>query len=64
MQSLRQRMLEDMRIRNLSKTTQKRYLDRVTVFANHWQKQNGWRPEQWSFCRLTIFMSSLLYLKY
>lgn len=38
MNTLRQRMLEDMRIRNLSKTTQKRYLDRVTVFANHFNK--------------------------
>jgi len=38
MTKLRQRMLEDMRIRNLSKTTQKRYLDRVTVFANHFNK--------------------------
>jgi hypothetical protein len=31
-------MLEDMRIHNLSKTTQKRYLDRVAVFANHFNK--------------------------
>ncbi|MBW2006002.1 MAG: site-specific integrase [Deltaproteobacteria bacterium] len=38
MNTLRQRMLEDMRIRNLSETTQKRYLDRVTVFANHFNK--------------------------
>lgn len=38
MKTLRQRMLEDMRIRNLSKTTQKRYLDRVAVFANHFNK--------------------------
>lgn len=38
MKTLRQRMLEDMGIRNLSKTTQKRYLDRVAVFANHFNK--------------------------
>ena len=38
MNTLRQRMLEDMRIRNLSKTTQKRYLDRVAAFANHFNK--------------------------
>lgn len=38
MNTLRQRMLEDMCIRNLSKTTQKRYLDRVTVFANYFNK--------------------------
>ena len=29
-----------------------------------WQKQNGLRPEQKSFCRLTIFMSSSLFLKH
>jgi len=38
MKTLRQRMYEDMRIRNLSATTRKRYLDRVTVFANHFNK--------------------------
>lgn len=38
MTTLRQRMLEDMRIRNLSATTRKRYLDRVAVFANHFNK--------------------------
>lgn len=31
-------MLEDMRIRNLSATTRKRYLDRVAAFANHFNK--------------------------
>lgn len=31
-------MLEDMRIRNLSTTTRKRYLDRVVGFANHFNK--------------------------
>ena len=38
MRALSQRMLEDMRIRNLSNTTQKRYLDKVTVFANYFNK--------------------------
>ena len=38
MNTLRQRMLEDMRVRNLSATTRKRYLDRVAVFANHFNK--------------------------
>jgi integrase/recombinase XerD len=38
MTSLRQRMLEDMRIRNLSPTTRKRYVDRVAAFANHFNK--------------------------
>lgn len=34
MTNLRQRMYGDMQIRNLSKTTQKRYIDRVAAFAN------------------------------
>ena len=38
MKKLRQRMLEDMEIRNLSATTKKRYVDRVAVFANHFNK--------------------------
>jgi len=38
MNTLRQRMLEDMRVRNLSATTRKRYLDTVAVFANHFNK--------------------------
>jgi len=42
MSNLRQRMLEDMRIRNLSGNTQKRYLDRVAAFANYFGKS----PEQ------------------
>lgn len=35
---LRKRMLDDMRIRNLSPNTQKRYLDRVAAFAGHFGK--------------------------
>ena len=38
MTKLRQRMLEDMQIRNLSPHTQKRYLDRVAAFAKHFGK--------------------------
>jgi integrase/recombinase XerD len=38
MTSLRQRMIEDMKIRNLSPNTQKRYVDRVTAFAKHFGK--------------------------
>lgn len=38
MTPLRQRMLEDMRIRNLSAHTQKRYVDRVAAFAKHFGK--------------------------
>ena len=42
MTRLRRRMLEDMRIRNLSENTQKRYLNRVAAFAKHFGKS----PEQ------------------
>lgn len=38
MTKLRQRMWEDMRMRNLSLTTQKKYLDQVASFANHFHK--------------------------
>ena len=38
MTKLRQRMEEDMRIRNLAQTTKKRYLSRVTVFANYFNR--------------------------
>ena len=38
MAPLRQRMLEDMRIRNLSVNTQKRYVDRIAAFAKHFGK--------------------------
>ncbi len=55
MKALRQRMLEDMRIRNLSKTTQKRYLDRIAVFANFFNKS----PALLGFEDIRVF---LLYL--
>lgn len=42
MTQLRQRMLEDMQIRNLSKVTQKRYLARVAAFAKYFKRS----PEQ------------------
>ena len=38
MTPLRQRMLQDMQIRNLSPNTQKRYIDRVADFAKHFGK--------------------------
>ena len=38
MSKLRRRMEEDMRIRNLSPTTRKRYLDRVAAFAAYFNK--------------------------
>jgi len=41
MTKLRRRMLEDMRIRNLSENTQKRYVDRVAAFGRHF----GTSPE-------------------
>lgn len=42
MEALLQRMREDMRIRNLSANTQKRYRDRIVAFAKHF----GRSPEQ------------------
>lgn len=42
MTKLRQRMLEDMQIRNFSANTQKRYVDRVAAFAKYFGKS----PEQ------------------
>lgn len=38
MTHLRQRMIEDMQIRNLSLNTQKRYLDHVAAFAKYFKK--------------------------
>jgi integrase/recombinase XerD len=38
MTSLRQRMTEDMQIRNLALNTQMSYLQQVSLFARHFQK--------------------------
>jgi integrase/recombinase XerD len=38
MTSLRQRMIEDMQIRNLSKSTQGSYVRQVSLFARHFKK--------------------------
>jgi integrase/recombinase XerD len=38
MTPLRQRMLEDMQIRNFSENTQKSYLMQVSLFARHFRK--------------------------
>ncbi len=38
MTTLRQRMIEDMKVRNLSPRTQKTYLERVAQFAKHFSK--------------------------
>ena len=35
---LRQRMIEDMKVRNYSPKTQRIYLEQVTKFANHFSK--------------------------
>ncbi len=41
MTSLRQRMLEDMKVRNLAPNTQDSYIQRVSMFARHF----GGSPE-------------------
>ena len=47
MSVLRQRMLEDLRIRNYSLETQKAYIDRVAKFAQHFGKSpDQLGPEQ------------------
>jgi integrase/recombinase XerD len=47
MTSLRQRMIEDMQIRNLSVHTQKCYVLQVSLFARHFSKSPEWLgPEQ------------------
>jgi len=38
MTSLRQRMIEDMQVRNLSKCTQESYVRQVSLFARHFKK--------------------------
>jgi integrase/recombinase XerD len=39
--ALRQRMIDDMRVRNLSPHTQKTYVDHVARFARHFGKSPG-----------------------
>ena len=38
MNTLRQRMLEDLRVRNLSTGTQKQYIQSVAAFARHFNR--------------------------
>ncbi len=42
MKNVKQRMIEDMKLRGLAPSTQKRYLDAVTALANHFHR----RPDQ------------------
>jgi len=56
MTGLRRRMLEDMRIRNLSENTQKRYLNRVAAFAKHFGKS----PEQMGLEDVRAFQLHLI----
>jgi len=47
MTSLRQRMLEDMQVRNLSPQTQRTYLEQITRFARHFRRSPaGLGPEE------------------
>ena len=47
MTPLRQRMLEDMQVRNLARTTQKSYVQQVTQFARHFgQSPEGLGPKE------------------
>ena len=46
MTSLRQRMLEDMQIRNFSQNTQRSYLQQISLFARHFRRSpDGLGPE-------------------
>ena len=46
MTPLRQRMLEDMQIRNFSRNTQTSYLQQVSLFARHFRRSpEGLGPE-------------------
>jgi len=56
MTELRQRMLQDMRLRNLSANTQKRYLGRVADFAKHFGKS----PEQLGCEEIRAFQLHLI----
>jgi Phage integrase, N-terminal SAM-like domain len=45
---LRQRMIEDMKIRNLSPHTINAYVERVAAFAKHFGKSPQHLPTTWS----------------
>jgi len=51
---LRHRIQEDMRIRNLSSTTRKGYLDRVAAFANYFNKPPALLEAERFPCFLTL----------
>ena len=46
MTSLRQRLLEDMQIRNLSPLTQRAYVEHVSRFARHFDPRWCWAPRR------------------
>jgi len=56
MTNLRQRMYEDMQIRNLSKNTQKRYVDRVAAFAKYYRRS----PEDLGLEEIRLYQLYLL----
>lgn len=54
MTSLRQRMTEDMQVRNLALNTQASYLQQVSLFARHFDNpRNNWAPSRSATTRFT-----------
>jgi site-specific recombinase XerD len=56
---LRQRMIEDMQIRNLSLNTQKRYLDHVAAFAKYFKKS----PEYLGLDEIRVYQLHLVQIR-
>ena len=48
MTPLRQRMIEDMQIRNLAVNTQRAYCEYVSLFARHFHKSPALLGPEWS----------------
>ena len=58
MTPLRRRMIEDMRIRNLSPQTQRAYVEQVSRFARHFrQPPERLGPHEIRACRCTAVLS-------
>jgi integrase/recombinase XerD len=54
MTPLRQRMTEDMRVRNLAQNTQMSYVQQVSLFARYFNKsRNSWGPRIFALTRYT-----------